>query len=780
MRKITKTIIGIVMGLSLAINAYAVTVFAPYQLGTGTATTGKVLTANGVNYPASWQTATGGGHIIQDEGTSLTQRAKLNFVGAGVTVTDGGGTSNDTIVTIPGGGGGMSIGDPVTSGVATNLLFINPTATLAQDTALQFVTDYVINNTSYLQVGNNGNVIKSRFSLWDGDGIEKFYIENGDLLGDPTVTLMAHYADKIKIGNLDTTSIEISTGGFIGLNGYAPTYPLTTGYKTANTTLTPAVFIDNPSGGNQTVFGLGINGVLKGYFRGDSSGNFIFASNTATGDIDLRTNGVGGETNIAHLSGTDLSSTFYGTIKIPVSTAMILGAGDGATPSATTIRGAVASGVSVAGTNITFDGSVGTGLGGGGDFIFRTAPVTNATAVAYANSAQSVYDIGNTLSITNPGGANSVLIVWIYSDSAPSSITYNTQTMTLYATNSPFRVYYLVNPLVASNTITVNGGVHSIQAIILDNVNQTAPIRGTAYNNGNGTSSSVAVSSATNDLVLSFNYLQQGHTAAAPGGSQTQRLGSGTTPSVASTQAGASTVTDTWSWTSTSNWYQFEVSVKQLDNTATNTLTEATRITKNQNLVIGGADDTARIHLPAGTATANTAPLKFTSGTLLTTPEAGATEFLTDDLYFTQTNSTIRKKIVGVVAVANLTGQTATKTATTIHTPGASRLFKVNIALQVTTAASTSSILGGTTGVVITYTEPDGSVAQSIVPLLTDQAGAVIVPATGNVGNTTTTQSQGSATIYAKAGVAIQYAIGYTSVGATSMAYSAHISIEAL
>jgi hypothetical protein len=44
-------------------------------------------------------TSTGGGHIIQDEGVSLTQRAKLNFKGAAVTATDD--VANDaTIVTI--------------------------------------------------------------------------------------------------------------------------------------------------------------------------------------------------------------------------------------------------------------------------------------------------------------------------------------------------------------------------------------------------------------------------------------------------------------------------------------------------------------------------------------------------------------------------------------------------------------------------------------------------------------------------------------------------------
>jgi hypothetical protein len=44
------------------------------------------------------------GHTIQDEGVSLTDRDYLNFTGSGVTVTDAGGK---TVVTIPGGGGGI-------------------------------------------------------------------------------------------------------------------------------------------------------------------------------------------------------------------------------------------------------------------------------------------------------------------------------------------------------------------------------------------------------------------------------------------------------------------------------------------------------------------------------------------------------------------------------------------------------------------------------------------------------------------------------------------------
>jgi hypothetical protein len=45
------------------------------------------------------------------------------------------------------------------------------------------------------------------------------------------------------------------------------------------------------------------------------------------------------------------------------------------------------------------------------------------------------------------------------------------------------------------------------------------------------------------------------------------------------------------------------------------------------NLGIGQLTPTAVLHLKAGTATANTAPLKFASGTNLTTPEDGAVEY---------------------------------------------------------------------------------------------------------------------------------------------------------
>ncbi len=52
--------------------------------------------------------------------------------------------------------------------------------------------------------------------------------------------------------------------------------------------------------------------------------------------------------------------------------------------------------------------------------------------------------------------------------------------------------------------------------------------------------------------------------------------------------------------------------------------------TSGGNVGVGLTTPTARLHIAAGTATAETAPLKLTPGTLLTVPELGAVEF-TDD-----------------------------------------------------------------------------------------------------------------------------------------------------
>ena len=65
----------------------------------------------------------------------------------------------------------------------------------------------------------------------------------------------------------------------------------------------------------------------------------------------------------------------------------------------------------------------------------------------------------------------------------------------------------------------------------------------------------------------------------------------------------------------------------------------------NNSFGIGITTPTAALHLKQGTATANTAPLKFTSGTNLGTPEVGAVEYNGTDLFVTD-NIPVRQEVV--------------------------------------------------------------------------------------------------------------------------------------
>lgn len=64
-------------------------------------------------------------------------------------------------------------------------------------------------------------------------------------------------------------------------------------------------------------------------------------------------------------------------------------------------------------------------------------------------------------------------------------------------------------------------------------------------------------------------------------------------------------------------------------------------------LGLGVTSPTAVLHLKAGTTSANTGPLKFSSGSNMTTPEAGVMEYDGTDLFFTPGST--RHKLVRVL-----------------------------------------------------------------------------------------------------------------------------------
>jgi len=135
-------------------------------------------------------------------------------------------------------------------------------------------------------------------------------------------------------------------------------------------------------------------------------------------------------------------------------------------------------------------------------------------------------------------------------------------------------------------------------------------------------------------------------------------------------------------------------------------------ISSGGNVGIGMTAPTARLHLPAGTASANSAPLKFTSGTILTTAEAGVAEY--DGTNFYLSPSTTRKRIPlsnnttpsnGQLLIGNGTDYTVASltSGTNISiTPGSGSLTISSTGIGGSTGATDKAILiangtGGTT-----------------------------------------------------------------------------------
>lgn len=96
---------------------------------------------------------------------------------------------------------------------------------------------------------------------------------------------------------------------------------------------------------------------------------------------------------------------------------------------------------------------------------------------------------------------------------------------------------------------------------------------------------------------------------------------------------------------------------------ATNS-TERMRLDANGDLGIGVTDPTATLHLKAGTASAATAPLKFTSGTNLSTVEAGVIEYDGVVKYFTN-DTTSGRGFTPTTQIFRLTANGTTSTQAT-------------------------------------------------------------------------------------------------------------------
>lgn len=133
----------------------------------------------------------------------------------------------------------------------------------------------------------------------------------------------------------------------------------------------------------------------------------------------------------------------------------------------------------------------------------------------------------------------------------------------------------------------------------------------------------------------------------------------------------------------------------------------------------------------------------------------------------------LRRHTLGTAALIT---QSAAIAATTVFTTTASGMgvYQISFVAKVTTAASTSSILGGTNGFQVKYTDKDDSVVVT-TPVNTYNSDATTLAL-----NTTQAVYSGVVIINAKESTNIQYLMDYTSVGVTAMQYNLYVKVEAV
>ena len=134
--------------------------------------------------------------------------------------------------------------------------------------------------------------------------------------------------------------------------------------------------------------------------------------------------------------------------------------------------------------------------------------------------------------------------------------------------------------------------------------------------------------------------------------------------------------------------------------------------------------------------------------------------------------STVSGGVPAEYATVDLTAQSAAITATTLYAVPAAGvgMYRVSWVATITTAATTSCVLGGTAGFQLKYTDGNDSVVKTSNPT------TVTVSAV----NATGTSISGTFNAYCKASTNLQYLFDYTSVGATPMQYNLHIKCESL
>jgi len=231
---------------------------------------GQVLTSTGTL--PNWEAASGGGgHTIQEEGSGLTQRANLNFVGAGVTATDDSG-NDATKITVSATGASMPFikSDGTTSDPIT-LTSAAVGESLVSDTTPQLGGNLDVNGQSIVSDASNENIPITPH------GTGSVVISKADING----------------GAIDATAIGAGTPSTIAGTTLSGTGDLTITQGTDTTDGTDPIAVFERTGSSQTGVSLKSNNIHGLILRADGSG---FGAIHSKDDLGFYTGTIPGST----------------------------------------------------------------------------------------------------------------------------------------------------------------------------------------------------------------------------------------------------------------------------------------------------------------------------------------------------------------------------------------------------------------------------------------------------------------------------------------------------
>lgn len=306
----------------------------------------------------------------------------------------------------------------------------------------------------------------------------------------------------------------------------------------------------------------------------------------------------------------------------------VFGAGEStSSPGDFTLRGPTGSGTDVSGGDMYFDASNGTGAGGSGDFIFRTAEGAQSNPVSFDAASNSTFNYASSRSWSHTVGTDDdrllVVGVALGNDVSVSSITYGSASLT-YLTSDEYsgvnrvELWYLKNPDSGTDTVTVtlsSSGVVAGNATSYSNVDQTDTFGTVVTDNKLSSDPSVSVSSDSGEIVVDILSIDGDNSGSQPslaaGSGQTERFSSTDSgdklTGVGSTESGASSVTMSWTVSDSTTYYVAHAAVPirpvPSSGSSANTLSERLRITSDGEIGIGTDSPTEILTVYNGTTT---------------------------------------------------------------------------------------------------------------------------------------------------------------------------------